>query len=471
MAIAKQFTNRYPILRSFRTVLAGFLLLYLKLLAKIALLFFHGSIIGIAGSVGKSTTRNALFTILTNAKKTYVVAGNSETGIPLGLLNLSPGVYSIIDWLRILLYAPLHILNLHNYSYLIVEMGIDGPKAPKNMDYLLTIVKPDIAILLSESPAHIEHYESILPNNLKNKTQAEQLSWFTNYLLQDDGKILNTSTIQTAIIDATDAQVFNYAKKTVKHNLFTAGFEDQHDIQIHYHEVTPQGTIFGFSIHTHQLKEYLHIVLPSIALPKESAASIACAILTAIHCGVDISIIKENLENHFSLPPGRGNIIEGKNNTIIIDSSYNASPASMSAFLHLLKEIKHKWKRSTVTILGDMKELGSYAEYAHREVAKELIESTDHVILVGQLTKQCMLPYLEKHKDKFKSIISLSNILEIQSYVSQIPQESILMVKGSQFLEEAIKTLLKNHKDTQLLCRQNEFWKKSKMKRNLWIEV
>jgi len=73
--------------------------------------------------------------------------GNSETGIPLGILGLKPKTYSKIEWLKLCAAAPANINYLEGTKYLIAEMGIDEPEPPKNMEYLLTILKPDIAVL------------------------------------------------------------------------------------------------------------------------------------------------------------------------------------------------------------------------------------------------------------------------------------------------------------------------------------
>jgi UDP-N-acetylmuramoyl-tripeptide--D-alanyl-D-alanine ligase len=470
MAFAKQLSRRYRYVHVIRTFVAWILLIYLKIWANIALLFFNGTVIGIAGAVGKSTTRNALYTILSPHKPTYMVDGNSETGIPLGILGLSSGFYKPVDWLKNIFLAPFHIANIRRYTYLIVEMGIDGPKAPKNMKYLLSICRPHIGILLSESPAHVEQYESLLPQSIKHKTPAEQLSWFSHHQLEDDASMLMTDVITTTIVDASDTKVYDYTKKHISQNLYTVGLGNEHDIYIHHNEVTTEGTHFGFSIHTHQIKEYMTLFFPNIALPKTSGASIGCALLTAIHIGIPLEEIKQSLEQSFTIPPGRGTLLHGKKDTIIIDSSYNASPASVISFIHLLSDNKKTWKRPIVCIMGDMKELGSYTEFSHREVAKELVGVVDYVLLVGPFTKQCMLPYIEAHKDKFKSVISLESITQLHDYTNHIPKEAVILVKGSQTLEEGIKILLKNSKDVNKLCRQDEFWKENKQIKQVWME-
>jgi len=119
---------------------------YLRFWAKKALVKHQPTIIGIAGSVGKSSTRNAVEAILKDHFPTISI-GNSETGIPLGILGLKPKTYSKIEWLKLCAAAPANINYLEGTKYLIAEMGIDEPEPPKNMEYLLTILKPGYCCL------------------------------------------------------------------------------------------------------------------------------------------------------------------------------------------------------------------------------------------------------------------------------------------------------------------------------------
>src|SRR3990167_7778197 len=138
-----------------RNTLSLGVLYYLRFLAKIALFLNRPQVIGITGSAGKSSTRNAVFAVLKNNFKTkMIVKGNSESGIPLGILGLAPKDYSKIDWLRMILLAPFGLFHLLGTKYLVVEMGIDEPDPPKNMEYLLTVVKPQIAIFINVHPVH-----------------------------------------------------------------------------------------------------------------------------------------------------------------------------------------------------------------------------------------------------------------------------------------------------------------------------
>jgi len=468
MALHNGFIKKYPSLQLIRTVIVWCTLYYLRFFAQIALLFFHGTIIGIAGAVGKSTARNALQSIFSSYKPTHIVSGNSETGIPLGILHLDIQKYRPWDFLRILLFAPFRILSLKSFTFLIVEMGIDGPKAPKNMSYLLSIVKPHIGILLNESPAHVANYEQQMGTGSIIERLERVVRWMTN----DDGKLLLNRHIRTAIINGDDPEILRFSEQLPKGIVRTVGKGKHHDISLSYHEVTASETIFEFTVHSFQEKADIRLTFPGLVLPEETAVAIGAAILAGLSVNIPISTITTNLTAHFSLPASRGTIFDGINSSTIFDSSYNASSASVNSFLNLMKSFREKTRRPTVFVFGDMKELGSFSEYEHGQIAKLLPESIDHLILVGQLTKQLVLPIVSKHDKKFQTLIHFESSREAGQYLqSHTPEKAIILFKGSQLLEEAIKFLLKNTNDAKNLCRQDPFWKSAKKKNGTWVEM
>lgn len=113
-------------------------------------------VIGITGSAGKTSCRNAVKVILQEKYKVKVsYKANSESGIPLNILGIKPCDYSTIDWLRMVILAPIKLLtNWQVFEKYVVEMGIDSPTPPKNMEYLLTIVRPRTGIFLNALPVH-----------------------------------------------------------------------------------------------------------------------------------------------------------------------------------------------------------------------------------------------------------------------------------------------------------------------------
>ena len=175
-------------MKRIKSFLVPITLRYLRTVAHLALGQSHATIIGVAGSVGKTSTREAIYAILKDIAPTHMVAGNSETGVPLGLVGLFPHTYSPLDWARMMILAPLRIGFLKRMRYIIVEMGIDDPYPPKNMEYLLSIVQPHIGVITEESAAHTMQFEKILgPEPLSDK---ERLQTLVEAITREDAKML-----------------------------------------------------------------------------------------------------------------------------------------------------------------------------------------------------------------------------------------------------------------------------------------
>jgi UDP-N-acetylmuramoyl-tripeptide--D-alanyl-D-alanine ligase len=170
------------------------------------------------------------------------------------------------------------------------------------------------------------------------------------------------------------------------------------------------------------------------------------------------------LAKNFSLPPGRAGLLLGKNGTMIIDSSYNASPQTMMDLLELLAKVPGKRK---MALLGDMRELGKEAASAHLKVAQKAQAVCDLIYLVGPLMQAHALPYFEKQAEYRQVRWFATAKAAGQALTKALKQDDVLLVKGSQntiFLEAAIEEILANSDDRQKLCRRGSFWEKQRLK-------
>lgn len=434
----------------------NFVLSYLRFFAKIALSISKPRIIGIAGSVGKSSTKYAIDSILKNNFKHKTIYGNSETGIPLGILGINVKNYSFASWIIFILSAPFKIFNLLETEILLIEMGIDDPTPPKNMEYLLTILKPDIALSLNVSATHTMQFEKLLHKKPANISSNEFL---LEEIAKEDTKIITKSSCSVGIYNADDKYITKILKNSNKNNLQSFGSSTDCDISYKSYDVDISRSKFSFKTPAGELAlEFKNLVLPKVYFEV-----FAPTILVGLALGIEIKKIKESLENNFHLPPGRGSVFKGVKGSIIIDSSYNASKSSVLAFLDLLQQLKKKTGRQSVVVLGDMRELGDLAEKEHIEVAEKLVETSDFTYLVGPLTQKYILPVMQKNN---KTTSWFQTSFEAGKYLLEnMPENSIVLVKGSQntiFLEEAVKYLLENTHDEKNLTRQDEYWKKVK---------
>ena len=447
-----------------KQIFSSLLLQYLAVLARLALSLNRPAfIIGIAGSVGKSSTRNAMKALLQDKGKTVAI-GNSETGIPLGILGITPKGYRMTDWLTYIVRSPLGIYFLRKTKFLIVEMGIDDPYPPKNMSYLLSIIKPDVSVLVNESAAHTEQFEKTLTKKQKEElSDKEKVRLLTQKIADEDVKIVDHAVCRTIIYN--DDNVF--IKKALNaleldgKKLIGVGEGNTNDVSYTDYALMGTQSEFGFKTKSGDL----FLSYPEL-LPKEyrEVLGLSLAVFQVIFPEVENkekeAYIRSSLSKHFSLPKGRGSTLRGMNDSLIIDSSYNASKIAVFSFLEMIRLIKKQTGRPVVLLFGDMRELGEESEIEHTEVAKKISDICEYVYLVGNLTKSYVLPALEQSGLKevrwFRSNVAAGEYL-----AKNLPKNAVVLVKGSQnriFLEESIKYILADKRDRKKLCRQDDYW-------------
>ncbi len=188
------------------------------------------------------------------------------------------------------------------------------------------------------------------------------------------------------------------------------------------------------------------------------------AIAVAFAAKIKIEVAIKFLEEGFFLPPGRMSVFNGIKNTVIIDSSYNN--ATLAPILDLLSFIAEiGMQRRKLGIIGDMRELGTMSQYVHEAVAEKIIKTLDMAILIGPLTKQYILPILNKNDFPVFSFGNFTSAKE--TILEQIKPKDVVLIKGSQntlFLERAVELLLANHNDREKLCRRGDYWDKIRAK-------
>ncbi len=400
-----------------RKHLSFFVLAYLRLWAKLKLTQIKPVIIGVTGSAGKSSCVAAIEAILKEKYKVKTTGTtNSESGIPLAILGLKMADYSPFDWLRVLILAPLSLVTRHSsYDILVAEMGVDGLEPPKNMGYLLTIIRPKVGVFLNALPVHTMQMDSI------EKIAAEK------------GKLIKALPVDgTAVLNADDPNILDLETKTAAETI-----------------------TFGKSAKA-QVKNFT-VDLDGFALTDDYGYTLSAAAAVGKVFGISSEDSKKALEKNFKLPPGRMSIFKGIKGSRILDSSYNSSPVPAFGALDLLKSYPQATRR--IAVLGDMRELGDLAQKSHEVVAAKAYDCADAVITVGPLTKA----YFPKSK---KLLGQFDNSREAGEFLKNyLAKGDLVLFKGSQntiFLETAVEMCLANRKDASLLCRRGEFWDKQR---------
>ncbi len=411
----------------------------------------RATIIGITGSAGKTSTRLALVKILeTRGVVKHSVHANSESGIPLNILGMQMSDYSIVSWLRVVLLAPLQYLTLNeHYNFYIVEMGIDSPFPPKNMDYLLTIVKPDIAIILGASLTHTAGFDQLVKDNDPKRRSTKLLT----LIAQEKMKLAQSLPPKgVAIINDDNAVVANLSNN-LKCRTIRFGKNNNCDLKIS--SINPSSS--GFRTKFSYQNNSALLSLPDIYEP-EYASTFAAASAAGLSLGISLNKCLAAL-SAYRAPAGRMRVFEGQNESHLIDSSYNASPATLSSSLTLLSQIAHK--NYKIAVIGDMRELGSASKLSHQALAAQIMQNADEAILFGKETLKYTLPLLRQSNFPVHHFLNMQDLIKFLA--KAIRSQSWVLFKGSQneiFLERAVEAMLKNRSDQFLLCRRGAYWDK-----------
>lgn len=410
-------------------------LFILRSLAALQLLKNRPLIIGVTGSAGKSSCTKVIANVLGKHFATkYTKKGNSETGIPFEILNIPVENYSLIDWAMTLFLGVKTLLtNWEKYSILVVEMGIDSNRAPKNMSTLLKIVRPEIGVLLNANNVHLQYFHG------EKSTQA---------VADEKGKLLiSLPENGLAIYNADQPEFAQLAKKiAANQQLFSTAHEST--IRLTNHSLSLSGSTFEFEYNN----QHFHLNIAKQLQFKEAFGSFAAAILIADRLGISPATAIQDIEETFHVLPGRGRLLSGIKQTLIIDSSYNSSLEPTIATLKTLPQIKNS-KHRTIAVLGDMRELGEKAPEDHRRLEKEALANADLVFAIGPLTNEFFRhPSIKKYLNAYQALPDLKETMQ---------KGDIILVKGSQntiLLEGLVEELLANPQDKNQLCRQTPYW-------------
>jgi UDP-N-acetylmuramoyl-tripeptide--D-alanyl-D-alanine ligase len=410
----------------------------LAFLARKVIQKYKPLIIGITGSVGKTSTRDAVFAVVSQRYRAYKAkkSFNNEIGFPLTILKADAPGRNPVAWLTILIKALGLLLLRQRYPELLVlEYGVDHPG---DMDHLLSIAKPHISIITSIGISHYEYFQT--PEAIEYEKGKLASALGTN-----DYLILNADN-PTAVRQQskTKATVISYG--TAKDSSIRLVDSQEHfdtDYQTTATIETNQGT--------------LEVTLHALGMTHMAASLASVAVAQALQ--IDSEAIKRGLAEYHPVP-GRLNIIPGIKRSIIIDDSYNAAPDSMKEALALLKRFPGPHK---MAVLGDMRELGSMTDQAHEEIgtlAGQL--GLDHLFTVGP-NGRIMAEAAKAAGMNADTILSFDSADEAKKVVQEILKpETVVLIKGSQNtirLEKVTKEIMAEPmRANELLCRQEEAW-------------
>lgn len=411
-----------------KSFLKNLIIFILGLESKFILKKYKPVIVAITGSVGKTSTKDAIYTVLKNtcyvrkSEKSF----NSEIGVPLTILGCQNGWNNPAIWIKNILEGLELIIFRSKYpECLVLEIGADHPGDIKKITKWL---KPDVVVItkVSEVPVHVEFFpspEAVLEEKI-----------LLAKALKKDGVL---------IISADDRRLMD-SKKDFKQKILTFGITNPSTI-------SASDIVFdirtGISFKLNYDNNSIQLNIKNV-LGNQHIYPIISAVAVGISRNVPITKIVESIKDHIP-PHGRMNIISGINNSYVIDDTYNSSPDALHEALKVLSELTTTGKK--IAILGDMMELGKFSAEEHKKAGELATKSCDILITVGPRAR--LMNENSKHFD-------LSD--DAGEYVRTLVRENdIVLVKGSQSirLERAVKFLLAEpNKSHDLLVRQEPEW-------------
>jgi UDP-N-acetylmuramoyl-tripeptide--D-alanyl-D-alanine ligase len=290
-------------------------------------------VIGITGSVGKSTTKEVAAELLERRHRTLRNLGNlnNEIGLPLTVLRLTS-----------------------EHSHAVLEMGF---YVPGEIALLCDIARPQVGVITNVGPVHLERAGSM-----------EAIVAGKAELVED----LPPAPDGVAILNFDDERVRAMAART-RARVFYYGLSPQADLWAD--QIVGLG-LEGVRFVLHHGREYEHIRVPMLGRHSVHTALRAAAI--ALTEGMSWEEILAGLQtSHSQL---RLVAVPGPGGSILLDDTYNAAPESTIAALNLLAELEGR----RLAVLGDMLELGSYEETGHRMVGARAATVADEVITIGR---------------------------------------------------------------------------------------
>ena len=344
-----------------------------------------GKVVGITGSVGKTTTKDLTAAALHSAGQQVLKTQgnlNNRVGVPMTLFQLDEAIDTAV-----------------------IEMGTSEPgEIPR----LAEIASPDVGLVTRVSLAHTEGLGSVAA------VADEKVSLLQ--ALAPDG---------VAIAYGDDAALKKRASVVAARRKLFYGCSAGNDVRVVDWDVDPTGTRARLQVRGQDVEIAMGLLGEGAVLNAAGAFAIALGLEVPIEDAArGIAQVTPS--------PGRMQPRAGGGDRLIIDDSYNASPASMEVALRAARAIAAKRKAPLIVALGDMKELGAHSVEAHRKVG-ELVSDAGVLLFVGcgEGMHQAVLTANARGVDT----LWFENSAECRELADRLPLHAVVLVKGSRSME------------------------------------
>jgi len=412
---------------------------FLTLEARIALWMHRPRVVGITGSVGKTSTKEAVACVARRLGSTRASARsyNSELGLPLSVLNLETAWNSVHGWLGNIIRGFFGAVFSFSYpEWLVLELGVDHPG---DMDHAISLMHLDTAVIthIGDAPVHVEFFDS------------------AKDVLREKAKIIRGLSKDGVLILAHDDPNVRTLKDESICRTLTFGTQEGADVLGEYYTITydKKGKPTGVTFKIAHDGNIVPMTLSGVLGRQTMYPSLAATAFGIMH-GINLVEIGDALAER-AFPLGRMHILEGLHGATLIDDTYNSSPVALQEALATLKDVSGGRK---IAVLGDMAELGELSDSAHTEAGARC-SGIDIVVTVGNRMRKAR----EAAKDAgVGRVESFENARDAGLFVKSILKEGdIVLFKGSQSMriERAVsEVLLHPERKHQLLVRQGKEW-------------
>jgi UDP-N-acetylmuramyl pentapeptide synthase len=410
--------------------------------ARLVLARFKPGVIAITGSVGKTTTKDAVFAAVSaklRARKS-VKSANSEIGVPLTILGLGNAWNSPWRWALNIVKGAGTLMSREYPEWLVLEVGADHPG---DIRALATWLRPDIAIItgVPDIPVHVENFRS--PDELLREKRA-----LAEYL-KPGGKL---------IVNGDDPRM-RALQGEFRGVCIRYGLSEENDFFASHGMVLYEANKpIGLQCRVNHAEFSIPVtLLGGLGRPRMYAAAAALAAASA--AGVDEVSAAQEL-GRWAPPPGRERIIAGERGAVIIDDTYNSSPVAAHAALDTLKEVNATRR---IAMLGDMMELGKYSADAHRQVGIHAAQVADILITVGvrarkiaEAARDAGMPEGAIRQYEMDEAARAGDELE-----EELREGDVVLVKGSQAVrmeKTVLEMMAEPERAAELLVRMEPEW-------------
>lgn len=412
---------------------------------------YRPKIVAVTGSVGKTSTKDAIYSVL--AERFHVRKSqksfNSELGLPLTILGVPNGWRNPLRWAANLIDGLFLLLLQTSYpEWLVLEVGADRPGDIRSLARWLPV---DIAVLtrLPEVPVHVEFFDS--PEQV-----AEEKASLIN-ALKEGG---------TLVLFGDDPNVRALAGRARDAHTKTFGFGSECDVRAEDFRIVfeegkkewEKGLPIGASA---------TLVLGDERIPFEVLGTVGrhtllpalAAVATGRALDIPLPDIMHALKN-YEPPRGRMRLLSGIKDSLLIDDSYNSSPAAVHAALETLAMLP---ARHRVVVLGDMTELGRYSIDEHRKVGSHAAEIADLLVTVGFRAQTIVQGALDAGLSDTKIFQYEDSRVAGAELKNMLQSGDCVLIKGSQAMrmERTVEELMQDPlRAPELLVRQDAEWKR-----------